>query len=166
MIYKNLTKMRISFLCVASLLLPLTPLSAYDDSPACFKEFETNFFPYDLLSEALSMSGIGQSQWTLIYQELKGRSGRIVDEIQSQARQMHPNPLDNPFNPEQAEKILLNVLYAEFDDVMRLFSIGVPNPLLIRSTFDYIRSRQARKLKACLESQHTPSFKRKPNLKY
>jgi len=163
MIYNSLTKVGASLLCAVLFLLPLTPLNAYDDSPTCFKEFETNFFPYDLLSEALSMSRISQSQWTLIYQELRNRSGRIADAVQNQARQMQPNPLDNPFNPEQAEKILMSVLYAEFDDVMRAFNVA--NPLLIRSTFDYIKSRQNRRLKACLES-HLPSLKRKNILKY
>lgn len=140
-------------------------LTAYDDSPRCLREFETNFFPYDILAEALNMSFIGQSQWTLIYDELRRRSSSIVDQVRDQGRQMRPDPFENPFDPEQAEKILLQVLFKEFDDVMRSFNVA--NPLTIRSAFEYIRRRQAGSLKGCLQSEVRQSpFNKKPQFKY
>lgn len=140
-------------------------LSAYDDSPKCLREFETDFFPYDILSEALSMSFIGQSQWTLIYDELKRRNSSIIDQVKAAGRQMRPDPFENPFDPEQAEKVLMQVLFKEFNDVLVLFNVA--NPLTIRSAFEYIRRRQAPRLKNCLQSEARQSlFNKKPMFNY
>ncbi|CCB86882.1 MULTISPECIES: hypothetical protein [Parachlamydia] len=141
------------------LLIPSQVVMAYDDTPACFKEIEVNFFSYDVLSEALNMNGVAQSQWMLVYQSLRDRRERIVAQVKNIANQMRPNPLLNPFDPDRAVRILMQVLFAEYSDVMLALNVANPiSPVVIRSSFEYIKGRHATRLKACLDSRRlTPN---------
>lgn len=125
-----------------------THVHAYDDSPSCFKDLQTNFFSYDAVAQALSMHYTQQGQWQLYYTAIKDRAKYVPDILKARAAKMDPNPLEHPFQAKAAEELLEQVLYDVFYDAM-IYN-GYTNQSSIRDMFHYIRQQNAYRIQQCL----------------
>ncbi|MEC7839549.1 MAG: hypothetical protein VX777_05885 [Chlamydiota bacterium] len=120
----------------------------YDYSPSCLKRIETSFFEQRYVEQALNLHKVGQSSWGLIISDLKQKSLQVPGMMMAKARTMKPNPLDSPFDPKQAEKILHPLLFTIFRET--LISYNFTNESGIRDMFEYIYSFQEDRIKRCL----------------
>ncbi|MBS4168817.1 hypothetical protein PARA125_001462 [Parachlamydia sp. AcF125] len=78
----------------------------------------------------------------------------MATQIKNIANQMRPNPLVNPFDSSRAVCILLQVLLTGYNDIMLALNVATPvSPVVIRSSFEYIKGPHAARLKACLASR-------------
>lgn len=131
--------------------LVLFPINgnAWDDSPECFKRFERNFFRERDLDEAFGLHQVTvpQSNWNAIYRALQRQMQQVPEVVKRQAQKMDKNPLDHPFQPEQAQKILFDTLYAVFSQVMHDY--GVTDQYSIRDMFNYLMQKQQLEIDAC-----------------
>lgn len=140
------------FILLASFSIIGAPsLQAYDDSPSCFKEISSDFFSYDILVQALSLTLVPQSQWQLIYSALKIAVKQVPETVKNRANQMNPNPLENPFQPNAADELLTEALLEVFTNVM--IANNITNPNNIRNMFSYIREQQDFRIQRCLEKR-------------
>ncbi|MCB1111090.1 MAG: hypothetical protein H7A37_07410 [Chlamydiales bacterium] len=137
---------------IAAFIAINVSLFAYDDSPSCFRRLETGFFNTRLVTQALNMHGVYQSQWAPILLDLRQNARQVPRIVRSRARKMNPNPIQNPFDPTAAQKLLMDVLYEVFADTMRnndLVNQGILNQDDINDMFNYIWSNQVNELEAC-----------------
>ena len=137
---------------IASLLFSSLNALYLDEKP-CFQELQTDFFRPDLVMEALSVHTVVQNQWYLITQSLTKRSKDIPNLLRERARHMElngeRNPLLYPFQPENADKLLNEVLMEVFIAVLKDSNVTEP-PFNIKEMFNYIRNKQAERIKDCL----------------
>lgn len=132
-------------------------LMSWVAAPRCFYNLEMTFFDREIVMEsmnAFTLSGIYQSQWSLVYVDLMRERTTIPELVKERARKMKPNPLDYPFQAEQAEEILLKALYEVFSKVIRKHSTA--NDEVIQGMFKYIVERQSKKLEACFGKKDRP----------
>lgn len=125
-------------------------LQAFNAEPPCFKDLEENFFRDDLVLQALSLqyNWYSQGQWALIVRGLHDRSRDIPYMLERRASLARPSPLEYPFQYEQASKLLFEILFEVFHQVM--IESGITNEGIINSMFKYIRDQQANRINACL----------------
>lgn len=135
----------------------VTSLHAYNDEPACFRDLQVNFFRPDLVATALSLNKVSQSAWQPIQNQLIIQSAYVPRIIHDRAQSMGlQNPLEYPFNAPLATKLLWEVLYGVFTEVLQssnvtsLNSGTVMTAENIQDMFEYIRLEQASNLDACL----------------
>lgn len=140
------------FAAISLLSVPLHAQFYIDEKP-CFQELQTSFFRPDLVMEALSLHAVVQNQWMLINQKLKEKSQGVPSLLKERARQMElngeRNPLLYPFQPAGADKLLNQILMEIFISVLNESNVTNP-PFNIKAMFDYIRNKQADRIKACL----------------
>lgn len=139
--------MHIIFALVFGILLHFDVM-AYNDEPACFREIETTFFSYDVLAQALSLHHVDPSQWEPIYQKLQERSKQVPEAVRSRVANDIKSPLDYPFNAKEAVKIMYQVLYEMFTQVLR--EVNITNESDYTGMFLYMRKKQADKIRSCL----------------
>lgn len=133
------------------LLICAGTVQAIDDAPPCFKELGTNFFKYDTTAQAFSMHRIGQSQWSSIVSQLQSASQQVPDLVNAQAKQLSPNPLERPFQPEIAVVLLKRALFVVFRQVMlQNYITVVSNEVAIKEMFEYIWAAQKPNMIKCL----------------
>ncbi len=120
---------------------------AWRDVPSCYKDLEINFFDPEITTQAFALHNIDQSSWNLLLQSLKNKAANVPSIIDQRAKRMQRNPLDHPFQPKEAEQLLMDVLYENLVEALheRNFITQFDN----REMFNYIRRRQADRLKAC-----------------
>jgi hypothetical protein len=129
-------------------LLGIQPVSAWDDSPPCFRQLELNFFREKYVREALSFhENISQGIWTPIVTALRAKSKEIPGIVKEKARRMERDPLDHPFQPEPAAQLLRNTLYEEFTKV--LYNFQITNTWIIQDMFRYITHKYADEIQRC-----------------
>lgn len=121
---------------------------AYNDEPACFRAIETTFFSYEILAQAMSLHHVDPSQWEPIYQKLQERSQHVPQAVRSKVANDIISPLEYPFNAKEAVKIMYQVLYEMFTQVLR--EVNITNESDYKGMFSYIRRHQAEKIKSCL----------------
>lgn len=129
-------------------LLPF--LMSWVAAPRCFYNLEMTFFDREIVMQAMNaytLSGIYQSQWSLVYVDLMREQSAIPQLIKENARRMKPNPLDYPFQSDKAEELLLKTLYEVFAKVIRKHSVA--NDETIQGMFKFIIEKQSKKLEAC-----------------
>jgi len=129
------------------ILVIINPVVAYADAPPCYKNIEANFFRPELVSEALSLHSVPQSQWTLINTELQQELKRVPIMVKERASKMHPNPFGTPFQPQAAVEVLRQVLFEVFSSTLATFNIT--NQQKIEEMFQYIRQRQSQRMLSC-----------------
>ena len=143
---------RVAMLTTTSLMFTSLQAQYLDEKP-CFSELQTDFFRPDLVMEALSIHTVVQNQWMLITQKLKDRSKDIPNLLRDRARRMElngeRNPLLYPFQAANADKLLNEVLMDVFVNVLKESNVTQP-PFNIHEMFNYIRNKQADRIKACL----------------
>ncbi len=134
-----------------SLIVTFQDLSAYDASPKCFKEIQTDFFQETTITTALSFHRhrIYQSQWFRISRDLVKTNKRIPDLMEKYAKRLPRNPLEQPFQYEAAEKLLYSVTWDLFIEVMD--SYYIKNQYTLQRVFSYIFNQESGRIRACLE---------------
>lgn len=93
------------------------------DIPPCVQALELQFFQQNLVQEALSLHGVSQSNWNLIYYELSKRVKKVPEIVARRASQMQPNPYGPPYKPFLLQEIVESVLLAVFKETLLQFSI-------------------------------------------
>lgn len=142
----------IKFLLELQLLLIPLSLFGWDDSPACYKRLERYFFKEIYLYEALSLHNVYQSNWKPIYNELESYMREAPNMIKERARAMDNNPLEHPFQPEAAKKLLFDTLFDIFQKVLLDWSVNAENVINqndIREMFEYIKNKQQDQIDLC-----------------
>ena len=131
------------------LLFLVNLLTAYDDRPACYKDLERNFFQYKITAEALALWNVNQSQgqWEYIIKLIQAKQKDAEYVIQEKARRFQPNPLQNPFQMEEARDLLRETMYQIFERA--LLESGFFDTLTIAKMFEYIWTHDLR-IKTCL----------------
>lgn len=137
-------------LCILLVPLLLACPSLQAEAPSCFKEIERDFFRTDYVYEALSLQGVGQSNWAIINAELRSRAKLIPEIVEGRAQQMIPNPLAFPFDPEGAEALLSRVFIDVLNDTLRVFNIDNRNKA--EEMYRYIRDKQVDRFNRCFQS--------------
>jgi hypothetical protein len=135
---------------VLRLMLP-SSLPAYDASPKCFKQLQTEFFRESTVELALSIFQTPQSQWILIRKGLKDESRHIPQIMKEQAKKMRPNPLENSFQTESALRLLRKVAWEIFVKVMEKYDGSQKRKWQL--IFDYIYETELRHINACLSRE-------------
>ncbi|KAF3361641.1 Uncharacterized protein PHSC3_001764 [Chlamydiales bacterium STE3] len=128
---------------------------SWNAAPRCFYELQMTFFEKEYVMEALDIynpANIYQSQWALIYIDLTRARNDIPHQIKENAKKMHPNPLQHPFQSDKAKELFLKTLYEVFAKVIRRHANV--NDEAIQGMFNYIIERQSKKLEACFEQKN------------
>lgn len=133
---------------IISLLFFSSSLFSYDDTPNCLRRLETRYFEETHLEQVFNMHKVWQSTWAPIKRDLKKRSREVPRLVYEEGKKYRPNPIDHPFNPKEAEKIVIRVLYAVFRQTM--LGYDFLNEGDIRDMFLYIKAERQAELKACL----------------
>jgi hypothetical protein len=120
---------------------------ADDRSLACFKEIELDFFREDIVSQALSLHGVSQTNWKNINNNLRERARHVPRILRQKAEYMHPNPFQSPFQTRVAAQLLRQTLYEIFAATLK--DNNITNESNIKDMFRYIREKQAHRLIAC-----------------
>lgn len=141
-------------------LLWTAPGFSYDARPACFKSLEVNFFDITYLYQALNLYNIPQGSWNLILTALHQQSLSVPAIMMKEGKKLAKNPLENPFNPEEAEKLLLRVLYGVFYDA--LHNNAVIDDPSIEKMFAYIVRHKQPLLNACFQKVEEQQYLRRP----
>lgn len=125
-----------------------------DASPPCYRQMQLTFFNENLVAQALALHSIDQNLWIFIARDLKSASGKVPAIVQAQARSLNPNPLNRPFNPDGAFKILEAALYSVYFPVVNSYrnksSFTNINNNSIYDSFRYIWLQQQAYLIRCL----------------
>lgn len=146
------------FACLIALSLQA---NAWDDSPECFKRFEQDFFKERYLDEAFSLYQVTvpQGSWNIIFRALQAQMQQVPALVKKQANLMAVNPLEHPFQAEQAEKLLFDVLFAAFAQVMHDYNVA--DDYNIRDMFNYILEKQQAEIDSCFKTtQQKPAVKK------
>lgn len=138
-------KLLAAFFISLSILCIHLPADA--EPPDCFRDIERTFFEPSYVMGALSLHGELQGLWVPITNDLQAIQGDVERRVRARAEQMHPNPLDNPFNTHAAALLLMDELFRMFSETMHAHIIT--NESDIHQMFYYIRGRNIPKLKAC-----------------
>jgi hypothetical protein len=155
---KNMTSLIIFALLVIGPFLPFklaAVLPGGDASPPCYRDMQVSFFSNrDQTAQALSLSGIDQSLWFYIDRDLRAAVGQVPRIVQAQARSFNPNPLERPFNPDGAFKILQSSLFSVYFPVLNRYRYQINtsniNNDTITSSFNYIWLQQQAHLLRCM----------------
>ena len=115
-------------------------LHSFAEIPACFKQIERDFFRADIVSEALSIQNVGQSNWAIINYELQKRAAKVPERVQERANNLIPNPLNDPYDPVGAQALLEEVLQQVLAETLSLFHID--NRAKIGEIYGFIKAKQ------------------------
>jgi hypothetical protein len=124
-------------------------LTAYYDPPPCYEQLPSVFFNPIYVSQALSLHNVWQSEWTPIIQLLREEAAGIPKILRERADRMRPSPLDHPFDPVKAYKLMNEALFAVYERVLMEYRNYRFNPNDIIETFIYIREQQYPLLEGC-----------------
>ena len=121
-------------------VLFVNPLNGEDQpefTEKCFRELQKDFFDNNTVTRAMSLYiPYYQNQWSPILRTLQSKSRNISQELQKRARASGKSPL-SPFDPVEAEKLLMSVYSDIFTNVLNYY--GLNDPSLIEGMFSNIR---------------------------
>lgn len=129
------------------LLLPIT-LFGWNATPPCYKTLQAEFFDFNTLMEGFSLFKVPQGQWMSLWPNLQERVKDAPSIIKEKAQQAHPNPLDYPFQSDQARELLISTMFEIFAQLMR--EHNMPDEFKIRGVFEYVLSKKEKQINACL----------------
>ena len=130
-------------------LILISPLGAFDDSPSCVQEIETNFFNEVWLFEAMSYHYVQQSAWKMIARDIKFRSGTIPRQVKGARDNLPSDPFQNPFNGQASWALIRSILLQNFREVMNFYQIF--NESDIKQMFEYIETKQMARIQRCFQ---------------
>lgn len=116
------------------------------EAPSCFREIARDFFRADIVSQALSIQNVAQSNWAIINYELELRASEIPQRIRTRANQLIPNPLE-PYDPIAAQALLEEVLQQVLAETLVLFHID--SRAKIGEIYGFIKEKQIDKFNRC-----------------
>ena len=128
-------------------LLPFT-LAAWDETPACYKALERDFFDVNTTMKSFDLYKVPSMQWHPIWNALHETQIGAAKIIKDKANKLHPSPLEHPFNPKQARQLLLDTMFEIFAQTMHDYYIYDDNA--IKGMFEFIQTKKAHQLDACL----------------
>lgn len=117
------------------------------DPIPCVLKLETGFFTEGIVSQALSMYNVRQELWVLINDLLQQKSQEVPDRMKRRTAYMVPNPIEYPMQKGATAKILKDVLFDVFNEVMMQYHTD--EILDSKSIFDYIFSRRFGEFEKC-----------------
>lgn len=125
----------------ALVLFPTVVWTVNPDPIPCVEYLETNFFEPSIVNRGLSFYKINQSQWDPIVTQLQVVSQTIPSRMKQRTAGMFPNPIEYPMQKMPTARLLKEVLYQVFMEVMvNNYAANQPQATLV---FDYILSKQA-----------------------
>lgn len=137
--------------CHLCFLIIVGKLCGFEDVPTCYRNLETHFFRSDAVRQSLSMHNVPQNQWSSLLNQLQEKSKRVPGLINAQAKQLTPNPLEQPFQPEIAVTILKRALFLVFQEVMQENYVTLStNSESIQQMFEHIWIAQHSMMVQCL----------------
>lgn len=117
------------------------------DVPACMKELEMNFFQPAMMMQAFSFYNIPLGSWRPIIDTLQLRSREIPLRLNQVSANLVPNPLEFPFRPRPAARLLRAVLYQVFMETMSAYQANeLPTANFI---FNYVCSQNVNNWVRC-----------------
>lgn len=120
---------------------------AWEDTPACYRELEHNFFTEKTAFEAFELFEVYQSTWVPLWTALKKNAESAPEKITQRAKQFKPNPLEYPFHADKAKEILVSVHWEIFMVTVNSFRIW--DGRTINGMFTYIKDENEKRLKLC-----------------
>jgi hypothetical protein len=141
---RYITRLVVILLCTQSYL------TAWDDTPNCFKKIEEEIFNQRNLDQTFSMHlyYMNQGSWNILYKLLRDQTHDLHQKLRKAGNQFERNPFDHPFQPKAALNLLHDTLFIGFERVMR--ENNVNSAEVITSMFDEIWRKQAGRLAECL----------------
>lgn len=124
-------------------------LCAFIDTPECYNRIPAQFFERNVVSQALSLHYVTQSQWEVIITNLQRGARKIPQIIKEKANRLQRNPLEYPFQAEVATAMLKQELYDVFSKA--LYQSYVTNTEDIKGMFNYIERKQEHLFHSCLK---------------
>ena len=110
------------------------------DRIPCFVDLETLFFNEYIVNQGLSLYSIRQELWVPINGALKRKSSEVPERMKMRTAFMVPNPIEYPMQRGLTAKILKEVLFEVFLEVMREYQANErPTADFV---FDYIFTEQ------------------------
>lgn len=102
-----------------------TYLAAYEDVPPCFNQLHLTFFKPDRVAEALSLyKQINQSSWRLISNDLSVGAQQVPGIVRRIARARNPNPLEAPFDRNEAFAALQAAFFQVTASVLTKYNLA------------------------------------------
>ncbi len=138
------------FIFILTVLLQ-NPCFSQSSLPPCYQNLETQFFKYEIATQAFSMNRVDQNQWDSLVTQLQEQSQNVPNLIGMQAQQMRPNPLESPIQVAVAVQLLHDALFTVFRKVMLDNYITInTNEVAIGEMFRYIWFQQLPAISNCL----------------
>lgn len=106
------------------------------DPVPCVLDLETRFFAEPIVNQGLSLYNVRQELWPLINESLRGKSVDVPRRMKQRTAYMVPNPIEYPMQKAATAKILKEVLFEVFMEVMRENYMGGSPDAAV--AFDYI----------------------------
>jgi hypothetical protein len=119
-----------------------------------------NFFNQTYLYQALNLYNLPQGSWNLVLTALHQQSALVPSLMMKEGKKLGRNPLENPFDPEGAEKLLMDVLYKVFYETLHN-TIVIDDPSIMKM-FNYIRRHKQPEIDACLREAEAKRKLRQP----
>lgn len=121
--------------------LPVIALpTVVPDRIPCVLELETQFFLEPIVNRSLSLYNVRQELWLPINTRLRQKNLEVSERMKVRTAYMVPNPIEYPMQKAVTAKILKEVLFEVFMEVMREYQIAArPEAKLI---FGYIFDEQ------------------------
>jgi len=132
----------------------------YDDRPRCFRALEVNYFDQVYLYQALNFFNLPQGSWNLVLTALHQQSARVPSMMMIEGKKLPINPLENPFDPVGAEKLLMKVLYSIFYEALHN-NVVIDDPSITKM-FNYIRRHKQPAIDACFREAEAKRNLRRP----
>lgn len=133
---------------------------SYDDRPRCFKSLEVSFFDETSLYQAFNFYNLPQGSWSLIFTNLNQQTRNVPAIMWAEGKKLGKNPLENPFDPKGAEKLLMQVLYRIFFNTLHN-TLPIDDPS-IEKMFNYIRRHKQPDIDACFREAEAWKNLRRP----
>lgn len=136
--------MRIYYLWIMSVLFFFSAFkdvhAVVPDNVACVFELETQFFTEPIVNQALSLYNIRQELWLPISHALQNKSIEVPERMKRGTARMVPNPIEYPMQRAAVAKILKQVLFEVFMEVMHKYLAS--DDATAELVFDYIFGMQ------------------------
>jgi hypothetical protein len=130
-------------------------LPSYGQITPCVRDLQTNFFTYEAVAQAFSMSNVPQSQWDTLFRSLQDRQGMIPALMKQKGRERYPGVPESSWPAAVVVDLLFRAAFDVFAQVM--FEFGINRIYNIQSMFKYIRSQQAGRINGCFGMSIIPS---------
>jgi hypothetical protein len=135
------------FLALALFIFPLFMEAKRDVTPKCLRHLEESFSDPQVVTKALSLYDVPETQWIPITGDLAKSGKNLHEKLWQKGRKKGLNPLDTKYQPEVAALFLKEVFQEEFRQILKKHFVNNSNN--IEAMFSYVEKQQAAKIRAC-----------------